>query len=122
MLRDLGPWVCHIRWLIWVMACVGSMYVFLFHERYKLIELLGYVSMGVVPALVILSMGERSGVCELAVGGVFYTVGVIFFKSDGLVPFAHAIWHLFVAAGACVHYYAIWRYLYLPGPPLKTSR
>ncbi|KAI4822379.1 hypothetical protein JOQ06_010924 [Pogonophryne albipinna] len=122
MLRELGPWVCHMRWLIWVMACVGSMCVFLFHERYKLIELLGYVSMGVVPALVILSMGERSGVCELAVGGVFYTVGVIFFKSDGLVPFAHAIWHLFVAAGACVHYYAIWRYLYLPGPPLKTSR
>lgn len=65
---------------------------------------------------------ERAGVCELAVGGVFYVVGVVFFKSDGLVPFAHAIWHLFVAAGACIHYYAIWRYLYLPGTLLHTSR
>ncbi|XP_029294397.1 monocyte to macrophage differentiation factor 2a isoform X2 [Cottoperca gobio] len=122
MLRELGPFSCHMRWLIWVMACVGSMYVFFFHERYKLVELFGYVAMGVVPALVILSMVERAGVCELAVGGVFYVVGVVFFKSDGLVPFAHAIWHLFVAAGACIHYYAIWRYLYLPGPPLQTSR
>ena len=60
--------------------------------------------------------------CELAAGGVFYVVGVAFFKSDGLVPFAHAIWHLFVAVGASIHYYAIWRYLYFPGPLLQTSR
>ncbi|XP_033500515.1 monocyte to macrophage differentiation factor 2a isoform X3 [Epinephelus lanceolatus] len=89
---------------------------------YKLVELFGYVAMGVVPALVILSMVDRDGVCELALGGIFYVVGVVFFKSDGLVPFAHAIWHLFVAVGACIHYYAIWRYLYLPGPLLQTSR
>ncbi|XP_047215566.1 monocyte to macrophage differentiation factor 2-like isoform X2 [Girardinichthys multiradiatus] len=56
MLRELGPWTYHMRWLIWVMACIGSMYVFFFHERYKLAELLSYVTMGVVPALVILSM------------------------------------------------------------------
>lgn len=122
MLRELGPWTCHMRWLIWVMACIGSAYVFFFHERYKLVELLGYVAMGAVPALVILSMVERTGVRELAVGGVFYGVGVVFFKSDGLVPFAHAIWHLFVAVGAGIHYYAIWRYLYLPGTQLQTSR
>ncbi|GLD58779.1 monocyte to macrophage differentiation factor 2, partial [Lates japonicus] len=56
MLRELGPWACHMRWLIWVMACIGSTYVFFFHERYKLVELMGYVAMGTVPALVILSM------------------------------------------------------------------
>ncbi|MED6257610.1 Monocyte to macrophage differentiation factor 2 [Ataeniobius toweri] len=122
MLRELGPWTYHMRWLIWVMACIGSMYVFFFHERYKLAELLGYVTMGVVPALVILSMVERAGVCELTLGGVFYAVGVVFFKSDGLVPFAHAIWHLFVTVGAGIHYYAIWRYLYVEEPHLHTSR
>nr|XP_020476931.1 monocyte to macrophage differentiation factor 2 isoform X2 [Monopterus albus] len=34
MLRELGPWACHMRWLIWVMACIGSMYVFFFHESF----------------------------------------------------------------------------------------
>lgn len=33
-LRELGPWAAHMRWLVWIMACVGSAYVFFFHEKY----------------------------------------------------------------------------------------
>uniref|UniRef100_A0A2K6BC72 Monocyte to macrophage differentiation associated 2 n=1 Tax=Macaca nemestrina TaxID=9545 RepID=A0A2K6BC72_MACNE len=82
--------------------------------RYKLVELLCYIVMGFFPALVILSMPNTEGIWELVTGGVFYCLGMVFFKSDGRIPFAHAIWHLFVAFGAGTHYYAIWRYLYLP--------
>lgn len=32
-LRELGPWACHMRWLVWVMASFGTTYVFFFHER-----------------------------------------------------------------------------------------
>ncbi|XP_015990812.1 monocyte to macrophage differentiation factor 2 isoform X2 [Rousettus aegyptiacus] len=32
-LRELGPWASHMRWLVWVMASVGTVYVFFFHER-----------------------------------------------------------------------------------------
>ncbi|XP_065397676.1 monocyte to macrophage differentiation factor 2 isoform X4 [Macaca fascicularis] len=113
-LRELGPWASHMRWLVWIMASVGTIYVFFFHERYKLVELLCYIVMGFFPALVILSMPNTEGIWELVTGGVFYCLGMVFFKSDGRIPFAHAIWHLFVAFGAGTHYYAIWRYLYLP--------
>ncbi|XP_026506549.1 monocyte to macrophage differentiation factor 2 [Terrapene carolina triunguis] len=96
--------------------------VFLPH-RYKLVELVCYVIMGFFPALVILSMPNRDGLLELMAGGLFYCLGTVFFKSDGRIPFAHAIWHLFVATGAGIHYYAIWRYLYRPDAlEAKTSR
>lgn len=111
-------------------------------------ELICYTVMGVFPALVILSMvsvvltclyynksndkpnkcsaspqPEQSGLCELLVGGACYCLGMVFFKSDGIVPFAHAIWHLFVAMGAAIHYYAIWKYLYAQPPnQVQTSR
>lgn len=69
------------------------------------------------------SQPNRDGLPELVAGGFFYCLGMVFFKSDGRVPFAHAIWHLFVAIGAGIHYYAIWRYLYRPGAlDTKTSR
>ncbi|KAI1233707.1 hypothetical protein IHE44_0004148 [Lamprotornis superbus] len=119
-LRELGPWASHMRWIIWIMASIGTVYVFFFHERYKLVELVCYVIMGFFPALVILSMPNRDGLLELVFGGFFYCLGMVFFKSDGRIPFAHAIWHLFVAIGAGIHYYAIWRYLYRPGE-LDTS-
>ncbi|KAF0882894.1 PAQRA factor, partial [Crocuta crocuta] len=149
-LRELGPWASHMRWLVWIMASVGTVYVFFFHDpshsfgqgvpsylergamcclppgccpgtqmaclppRYKLVELLCYIVMGFFPALVILSMPNTEGIWELMTGGVFYCLGMVFFRSDGRIPFAHAIWHLFVVFGAGTHYYAIWRYLYLP--------
>ncbi|KAG3269311.1 monocyte to macrophage differentiation associated, transcript variant X3 [Ictidomys tridecemlineatus] len=79
---------------------------------YKVVELFFYLTMGFSPALVVTSMNNTDGLQELAYGGLIYCLGVVFFKSDGIIPFAHAIWHLFVATAAAVHYYAIWKYLY----------
>lgn len=66
---------------------------------------------GVCPSIVVIEMEDVSGLTELAIGGGMYIIGVLFFKSDGVIPFAHAIWHLFVCVGASVHYYAIFNHL-----------
>ncbi|KAM7035645.1 PREDICTED: monocyte to macrophage differentiation factor [Sturnus vulgaris] len=111
-LRELGPLASHMRWFIWLMAAGGTLYVFLYHEKYKIVELFFYLAMGFSPALVVTSMSNTEGLQEVAWGGLIYCLGVVFFKSDGVIPFAHAIWHIFVATAAAVHYYAIWKYLY----------
>uniref|UniRef100_A0ABI7ZVD0 Monocyte to macrophage differentiation associated n=1 Tax=Felis catus TaxID=9685 RepID=A0ABI7ZVD0_FELCA len=99
-LRELGPLASHMRWFIWLMAAGGTIYVFLYHEKYKVVELFFYLTMGFSPALVVTSMNNTDGLHELACGGLIYCLGVVFFKSDGIIPFAHAIWHLFVATAA----------------------
>ncbi len=50
----------------------------------------------------------------MAIGGFMFLSGVVFFKSDGLIPFAHAIWHCFVFFGAAFQYYAVYNYLIIP--------
>ena len=46
----------------------------------------------------------------LAVGGVAYTLGIVFFAFDRIRYF-HAAWHVFVLAGSIAHYFAILLYV-----------
>jgi hemolysin III len=79
-----------------------------------------YMIMGWVSAVYILLYGTSSffgiteaklplwGMIEVGIGGIFYTVGAaIFFRLDGVVPFSHAIWHLFTVVAAAWHCHAI---------------
>ncbi|XP_043091335.1 monocyte to macrophage differentiation factor isoform X2 [Puntigrus tetrazona] len=58
-LRELGPLAAHMRWFVWLMAAAGTIYVFNYHEKYKLVELAFYLTMGFFPALVVTSMARR---------------------------------------------------------------
>lgn len=110
-LRDFSGIEDEMMWLIWIMAVIGIVYSYTFHEKYKILEIILYLIIGVCPAAVAFMMREPSGIYELFLGGLSFITGVIFFKSDGVIPFAHAIWHLFVLVGTMFHFYAINLYL-----------
>ncbi len=57
---------------------------------------------------------DDTGLSELQQGGAIYLLGVIFFKLDGRLPLAHAIWHLHVVAASTIHYWAVAQYLIGP--------
>jgi len=63
--------------------------------------LLGWISLvAVAPSI------SRETAVLIALGGGFYTIGVVFYLWRRL-PFHTAIWHAFVLAGAACHYWAI---------------
>lgn len=102
-----------VKWCVWLMAILGIIYQQMFHEQYKCLETLFYIVIGLGPSLVIIFWGhEFTGMGELKFGGLLYIIGIVFFKSDGIFPFAHAIWHLFVVFAAGVHYFAVLNHLY----------
>ena len=46
------------------------------------------------------------GLHLLIAGGLFYTVGTVFYMWRSF-PYHHAVWHLFVLAGSVLHFFAI---------------
>jgi hemolysin III len=53
------------------------------------------------------------GIFWIALGGLFYTAGIVFYALDRLAYF-HAFWHLFVLAGSISHYLAVLFYVAQP--------
>merc|ERR1711936_1208655 len=90
-LRHLEGITVELRWAVWVLATLGILYQQLFHEKYKALETLFYVVIATMPSLAVLEMADQSGLAELQAGGAVYLFGVVFFKSDGVIPLAHAI-------------------------------
>jgi hemolysin III len=95
--------------VIWGLAIVGIVFQALFISRFKILSTLTYLAMGwmvvatIVPLLKVLPL---MAVLWLAIGGICYTLGVIFYVWQRL-KFAHAIWHLFVLAGSLSHFFGI---------------
>ena len=98
-------------YLIWGMAVAGLFYKLFFFARWEWLSLAFYLVMGWLGAFTIpQAMGSmpESTLNGIIAGGIFYTVGVVFFTWHKL-PYHHAIWHLFVIAGSIAHFWAIWQ-------------
>lgn len=52
----------------------------------------------------------HQGLMWLVAGGLSYTVGCYFYANPQKIPFAHAVWHLFVLAGSICHYVCVLLY------------
>ncbi|OQR76696.1 monocyte to macrophage differentiation protein-like, partial [Tropilaelaps mercedesae] len=122
MLRDFRTlWDRSQIVLVWVFCFVGILYQRKYHERYKTFSVIMYCSIAIFPIATVLNMRPLSGIGELALGGFFYLVGVVFFKLDGRFPLAHAIWHICVDLAALIHFNAISTHLYQqPGDAIFT--
>ncbi|KAL5264190.1 hypothetical protein ACHWQZ_G005318 [Mnemiopsis leidyi] len=94
---------------LWCLAVFGIFFSFYTKAKSQPgIELCMYVAEGVLPAvLMIHQVGYRPEFYDVAAGGFFFLSGIIFFKLDGTLPFAHAIWHIFVFLGTYYHSIAL---------------
>jgi hemolysin III len=99
--------------IIWGLALLGIGFKAIFIHHFQKLSVLTYIFMGwlcVVAMKEMITNIPHGGLILLAVGGVTYTVGVIFYMMKK-VRYAHAIWHLFVMGGSICHYLAVLFYL-----------
>ncbi len=108
-----GDWGWSIFGVNWGIAIVGIALKFLYPGRFEKLSLSLYMIMGwmiVVAAVPIIHEMATGGLCLLLAGGLFYSLGIIFYLKD-TKPFYHTVWHLFVLAGSICHYFMILVYI-----------
>jgi len=82
-------------------------------RRSTVVSVALYVGMGwvvVAAAKPMLNSVAPGGLWLLLLGGLAYTLGVVFYVWKRL-PYHHAIWHVFVLAGSVLHFFAILFYV-----------
>lgn len=99
---------------VWGLALFGMLLDTLRGHGGGLASVIIYLSMGwlILFALdPIVAALSPAGFRLLMAGGIFYTVGVIFYALDQVWSWGHGVWHLFVLAGSVSHYFCILLFL-----------
>ena len=113
-----GAWGWSLFGVVWGMALCGIIAKIFFIHRFEILSTLLYLVMGwivVIAAKPMLQKVPWHGILWLAIGGLAYTIGVIFYAIDKKLSYAHAIWHVFVLVGSICHFFAVMFYV-VPHP------
>jgi hemolysin III len=108
-----GGWGWSFFGVMWGLAIAGVVLEAVTRGRARRLQLVLYLVMGwsiVVVARPLVQGLARGGLVLLLVGGLAYTLGVIFFVWRSL-PFHHTVWHVFVLGGSACHFFAVLLYV-----------
>ena len=108
-----GSWGWSLFGVIWGLALLGILMKTLFIGRNRILSTLTFIFMGwlcVIALKEMIAHIEPGGMLLLAAGGLFYTLGAVFYIWKRL-PYNHAVWHLFVLGGGICHYFSILLYV-----------
>jgi hemolysin III len=104
-----GPWETGLIVFVWGVALVGFLLKLCLPRGLDGIAPAIYLLLGWAAIIVLDPLLEALGtsvVALIVLGGVLYSLGMIFHVWRGL-PYQNAIWHSFVLIAAAVHYTAI---------------
>lgn len=96
--------------IVWGAAIAGIIFKLFYFGRFNRLSTIMYVLMGWVVVIAIKPLLENlnpQGLFWLLAGGIFYTVGAVFYMREKL-KFNHAIFHVFVLLGSVSHFISIY--------------
>lgn len=108
-----GPWGWSLFGVVWGLALSGLLLELLLSRRLGWLSVTLYLCLGwliIIAVQPLMANLAGAGIALLVAGGLFYSLGVIFYLWKNL-PFQHAIWHLFVIAGSLCHFFSVFLYV-----------
>src|SRR5258708_11139591 len=97
-----GAWGWSLFGVVWGLAILGVVLKSTFGARLPSISTWIYLLMGWMIVIALRPLSQHvapAGMRWLALGGAFYTGGVVFYVWER-VRYSHAVWHLFVLGGS----------------------
>lgn len=95
--------------IVWGAAVIGIIINSINLEKARIPSIFCYVAMGWVIIFAIkplIAAMPTVSLVFLIIGGVFYTLGIIFYAIKK-VKYFHSVWHLFTVAGSVFHYFSL---------------
>ncbi len=97
----------------WVLALTGITLKSIWIERFVLLHVLIYLGMGwtiIFFGGTIMESLDTLGFVFLLIGGISYSVGVLFYVFDWF-KYHHLVWHIFVVIASVFHFFSIYLFL-----------
>lgn len=104
-----GTWGWSLLGIIWGLAAAGVVFKLFWTGHFRKLSTALYIAMGwliVIATVPTVRALSPLTLAWLLAGGVAYTSGT-FFYHNLRIPYAHAIWHVFVLAGSVFHCVAV---------------
>ena len=95
--------------IVWGSALIGIKLNSIDLEKFRKPSVVCYILMGWVIIIAVKPMLNSLpglSLVFLLLGGIFYTVGVIFYSLKKIKWF-HSVWHLFTVSGSVLHYFSV---------------
>ncbi|QRV23280.1 PAQR family membrane homeostasis protein TrhA [Marinomonas foliarum] len=108
-----GAWGWSLLISVWVLASIGVGLKAFGKVSHPAVSTILYVVLGWLILIAIkplVALMAPTGLLLLVLGGVLYTLGVVFFVLDSRLRYGHLVWHLFVLGGTVCHYFSIYFY------------
>ncbi|MGZ5034151.1 MAG: PAQR family membrane homeostasis protein TrhA [Usitatibacter sp.] len=109
-----GAWGWSLFGGVWGLAVVGIVQELWLARGARLVSLVIYLLMGWMALAArspLLDALSWSGLSWVALGGLVYTAGIVFYLYDERFRHWHGIWHLFVLGGSAIHFAAILKFV-----------
>ncbi len=92
---------------VWALATLGFCSKVLGYHRINSFSSLSYVLLGWIPGMILVWIVPFEHAMGMVVGGIAYTLGIVFLINDHRQWYFHALWHVAVMSGSACHFYAI---------------
>jgi hemolysin III len=92
---------------IWIAAIAGILGKVAIRHRINSTGTYSYLLLGWFPAIPLIGHVPSELAWWMFVGGVLYTIGVLFLMHDSKLRYLHALWHISVMTAATCHFLGI---------------